>query len=156
MYAKPIYVSRLEEEADQTDHCWPDSGYYTISLIGMPAAGAGGILCFRHPQTPQTGEAPAMPATGFSCLFNAAQLSDKMQRMLQALPMFRKGGNPVYLLSPALHSRLRALFEKMLAEMQHNYAFKYELLANYLSQIIHQALKLQPDMHRLPPDGCHF
>ncbi|WP_276479927.1 hypothetical protein [Paraflavitalea pollutisoli] len=155
MYAKPIYVFRLEEE-DRIVRYPPESSYYAISLIAMPAPGAGGILCFHPLQTPQTGEAPAMPATGFSCLFNAAKLSHHLQRSLPLLPMFKKDGIPVYWLLPGLHANLHALFEKMLMELNNNYAFKYELLANYLSQIIHQALKLQPEMHRLPTDGCQF
>lgn len=155
MYAKPIYVFRLEEE-DRIVRYPPENSYYAISLIAMPTPGAGGILCFHPPQTPQTGEAPATPATGFSCLFNAAKLSTHLQRTLAKLPMFKKEGAPVYLVLPALHTSLRSLFEKMLTELNNNYVFKYELIANYLSQIIHQALKLQPDMHRLPPDLCHF
>lgn len=155
MYAKPIYVFRLEEW-DRTVHC-PQTTYYAISLTGSSAPGSGGLLSFQQPQAPQAGETPPSTATGFSCLFNAAQLPDRMQRILHALPMFRKGGNPVYLLPPALYVSIRMLFEKMLKEMDDHYVFKYELLVNYLSQLIHQALKLQPDMNRLPRNGCrHF
>ena len=155
MYAKPIDVFRLEEQ-DRATRCPPKTSYYTISLIGLPVQGTGAVLCFHHPQTLHTGEAPAMPATGFSCLFNVAQLPGNMRRTLPALPMFRQNGNPVYRIGPNLHGILRTLFEKMLSEANNNYAFKYELLTNYLSQIIHQALKLQPEMHPLPPDGCYF
>ncbi|WP_315818337.1 hypothetical protein [Paraflavitalea speifideaquila] len=37
---------------------------------------------------------------------------------------------------------MRDVFEKMLVEANNNYTFKYELLGNYLAEIIHQALKI--------------
>ena len=37
-----------------------------------------------------------------------------------------------------------AIFKKMQAEMKSDYAFKFDLIRNYLMEIIHGALKLQP------------
>jgi AraC-like DNA-binding protein len=39
---------------------------------------------------------------------------------------------------------IAAIFQKMIAEQSSDYAFKDELIRNYISLIIHEALKLQP------------
>jgi len=143
MYAKPIYVFRLEDAA-LYNTCRQDIAYYAICLVANDTPGTGATMRFVHPQTPRApGSLPGNPS-GFSCLFNVAYLSEKMQSILHALPMFRKGASPVYSLNAVQVERFRRLFEQMLEEVNNNYAFKYELLGNYLAELLHQVLKLQP------------
>lgn len=138
-YAKQFYVFRLEENGN-TVTPQQQTDYFTISLVGNNIPGAKTMLCFYGPQA--AGSLPGNPA-GFSCLFNTAFLSGKMQGIFRALPMFRQNANPVYFLNQRQDKRIRELFEKMLEEVNNNYTFKYELLGNYLAEIIHYALKLQ-------------
>ncbi|AXY76259.1 hypothetical protein D3H65_20680 [Paraflavitalea soli] len=143
--AKQFYVFRLEERNRIFSPQQRQTDYYAISLIAGNTPGAGTMLCFHNPQVPQaTGSCPPKP-TGFFCLFNTAFLSAKMQTLLHALPMFRKEVNPVYFLDPGQDNNFRELFEKMLVEVNNNYTFKYELLGNYLAEIIHQALKIHTE-----------
>ena len=58
--------------------------------------------------------------------------------------MFRPGGQPVYILSDEQLAALRPLFEKMLTELNSDYAYKYDLLRTYVMELVHSALKLQP------------
>lgn len=144
-YAQPFYVFRLEEVENIFLHR-PKAEYYGVSLIANNTPGTATTLCFCHPQsTREAGSLPRKPA-GFACLFNAAFLSVRMREIIQSLPMFKKGTTPVYFLNPAQDNYIRELFEKMLAEVNNDYAFKYELLGNYLASIIHHALKIQPAM----------
>lgn len=141
-YAKQFYVFRLEENSN-TVTPQQQADYFTISLVSNSTPGAKTMLCFYGPQAPQAaGSLPGNPA-GFSCLFNTAFLSGKMQGIFRALPMFRQNANPVYFLNQRQDKRIRELFEKMLEEVNNNYTFKYELLGNYLAEIIHYALKIQ-------------
>lgn len=141
-YAKQFYVFRLEDNGRSVTPL-QQTGYYTISLVSNDTPGAKTMLCFYGPQAPQAaGSLPGNPA-GFFCLFNTTFLSARMQSIFSALPMFRKNANPVYFLNHRQDKRIRELFEKMLAEVNNNYTFKYELLGNYLAEIIHNALKIQ-------------
>jgi AraC family transcriptional activator of pobA len=136
-----FYVFRLEENRQALVR--QQRGYYTISLLNQQSPVAGSRLLFQHAHALHAGE--SIPTqTGFSCMFNAAFLSAKMQQALQALPMFKKEADHSYELNSKQNNALRSLFEKMLEEVNNNYAFKYELLGNYLSEIIHHALKMQP------------
>jgi hypothetical protein len=140
---KQFYVFRLEER--NRVFAQQQADYYAISLVANNTPGAGAMLCFHNPHAPQTAGSCAPKPTGFSCLFNAAFLSAKMQTVLHGLPMFRKEVNPVYFLNPRQDNNIRELFEKMLLEVNNNYTFKYELLGNYLAEIIHQALKIHTE-----------
>lgn len=140
--AKQFYVFRLKESATTFTHQQQDD-YYAISLLSNNTPGSGAMLCFYNPQhTLPAGRSVPARSDGFSCMFNAAFLSQKMQGILQALPMFRKEDNPVYFLNPKQNNSISELFEKMLEEVNNNYTFKYELLGNYLAEIIHHALKI--------------
>jgi AraC family transcriptional activator of pobA len=142
--AKQFYVFRLQENGSSFTH-QQQADYYAISLVSNNTPGAEALLCFHNPQAPQPGGSIVYQRPGFSCLFNAAFLSQKMQDALHALPMFRKEARPVYYLNKKQNNSVRELFEKMLEEANNNYAFKYELLGNYLAEIIHHALKMQPN-----------
>lgn len=142
-HAKQFYVFRLEDGNIFNQQQRAD--YYAIFLVANNTPGAATRLCFYNPHVSQATGSLSGKLAGFSCLFNATFLSAQMRNVLHALPMFRKGGNPVYFLNPRQDYYLRELFEKMLVEVNNNYTFKYELLGNYLAEIIHHALKIQPD-----------
>lgn len=144
-YAPPFYVLRLGGD-EPLVFPQPPADYFAIVLISDPTPGGGSRLYFYKPPAPPA--AVTGKPTGFSCLFHTSLLSTKMREQLQALPMFFDGASPVYFLDPAREKRIRGLFEKMLAEMKEAYVFKYELLGNYLAEIIHQALKIQCDQCR--------
>jgi hypothetical protein len=140
-HVNQFHVFRLEEN-DRTSFRQPGGDYYAICLISNHTPGTGAQLHFHHPQAKQAAVSLSRKPAGYSCLFNASFLSDKMQGLLQSLPMFSKGANPVYFLNAAQDLLIRDVFEKMLEEVNNNYTFKYELLGNYLAEIIHQAMKI--------------
>ncbi|MGK4567545.1 helix-turn-helix domain-containing protein [Flavobacterium sp. 3HN19-14] len=58
--------------------------------------------------------------------------------------MFTPGGIPAYPLTPDEEVQIAAIFNKMETELNSDYAYKFDLLANQLMELVHFALKRQP------------
>ncbi|GAB3573101.1 response regulator transcription factor [Spirosoma luteolum] len=104
----------------------------------------GPTLIFFNPQVPYTWQPLADEASGFFCIFRKSFFSDQYNTGLTDLPPFQPGGQPAYSLTDAQDQDVSALFEKMLAELDSTYTYKYELIRNYVSELVHYALKLRP------------
>ena len=103
------------------------------------------ILFFGNPRVPYSCEVITPTPDGYACLFTEAflKLSDRSESLLQS-PLFKLGGTPILTLTKEQKDTIAAIFQKMIAEQSSDYAFKDELIRNYISLIIHEALKLQP------------
>ena len=103
------------------------------------------ILFFGNPRIPYSCEIIKPSKDGYACLFTVdfLNLSDRSESLLQS-PLFRIGGTPILTLSKLQKKSMAAIFQKMIAEQESNYAFKDELMRNYINLIIHEALKMQP------------
>jgi AraC family transcriptional regulator, transcriptional activator of pobA len=83
---------------------------------------------------------------GFFCIFTEEFLAKgKTGMVLDELPIFTPGGYPVFNLSDEQAAEVEGIYKKMYAELSGDYAFKYDLLRNYLLELIHYGQKLQPD-----------
>jgi AraC-like DNA-binding protein len=71
------------------------------------------------------------------------KLSDRSESLQQS-PLFKLGGNPIFNLSKEHTDTFTKLFQKMIEEQNTEYAYKDELIRNYISLFIHEALKIQP------------
>ncbi|MGF7028319.1 helix-turn-helix domain-containing protein [Sphingobacterium sp. HSC-15S19] len=60
------------------------------------------------------------------------------------LPIFQPGGLPIFQLSEEQRIEIEEIFLKMNKELSSEYVFKYDLLRNYVLEIIHYGQKLQP------------
>jgi AraC-like DNA-binding protein len=82
---------------------------------------------------------------GFFCIFTAEFLNGHAPGlMLDELPIFKPGGYPIFHLQEEEANELSNVFEKMNKELAGEYAFKYDLLRNYVMELIHYGQKLQP------------
>ncbi|TGE27979.1 helix-turn-helix domain-containing protein [Hymenobacter metallicola] len=117
------------------------STYYfadkTVEILGH-------ALLFANPMVPYDWEPLDDNQSGYFCIFTEAFLHRYLQAAALELPMFRPGGQPLYALTDAQFATTRQLFEKMTAEIDSDYAYKYDLLRNYVFELLHSALKLQP------------
>ena len=104
----------------------------------------GNALFFANPLVPYEWEPLDENQVGFFCIFTEAFLQRQLSALPHDLPMFKPGGQPVYKLSNEQVTALQPLFEKMLAELNSDYAYKYDLLRNHVIELMHSALKLQP------------
>jgi AraC family transcriptional activator of pobA len=82
--------------------------------------------------------------TGRFCIFKDAFFTEHIRGSLKDLPMFAPGGKPAYMLDSKQDQYINAVFEKMLEEINSGYRFKYDLIRNYIMEIVHYALKMEP------------
>lgn len=105
----------------------------------------GTTLMFFNPQVPYTCHPLSNEgATGFFCIFREGFFSERMRGSISDFPMFQRNGKPAYSLNEKQDAEVSAIFQKMLEEIRSDYVYKYDLLTNYVTEIIHYALKLSP------------
>ncbi|WEK35892.1 MAG: helix-turn-helix domain-containing protein [Candidatus Pseudobacter hemicellulosilyticus] len=105
----------------------------------------GTILFFGNPHIPYSWETISSTYVGYTCLFSEVFLKQSQRsESLQQSPFFKLGGTPVLHITEQQRDFLNTLFRKMIEEQQTDYAFKDELIRNYINLIIHESLKLQP------------
>ncbi|HEY5748031.1 MAG TPA: helix-turn-helix transcriptional regulator [Chryseolinea sp.] len=82
---------------------------------------------------------------GYACLFTEdfLKLSERSESLLQS-PLFKIGGTPILKLKKKQKDAIAIIFQKMITDQDSNYAYKDELIRNYINLIIHEALKMQP------------
>lgn len=82
---------------------------------------------------------------GYFCIFTSDFLiQNKSGVILDELPIFQPGGYPIFQLSDEETEDITFIFKKMYKELSSNYAYKYDLLRNYVLELIHYGQKLQP------------
>jgi len=106
----------------------------------------GSTLMFFNPQVPYTlQEQPGADSmTGYFCIFKEFFFTEKMRGGIGDLPMFLPGSKPSYALNDAQDEHVSQIFEKMKDEINSDYRFKYDLIRNYVTELIHYALKMEP------------
>jgi AraC family transcriptional activator of pobA len=105
----------------------------------------GTVLFFGNPHIPYSWETISTSYAGYTCLFSEEFLkqSDRSESLQQS-PLFKIGGTPVLMITDEQREFLSSLFQRMIREQQTDYAYKDEVMRNYINLIIHEALKLQP------------
>ncbi|MCC8410140.1 AraC family transcriptional regulator [Mucilaginibacter sp. UR6-1] len=104
----------------------------------------GKALMFFNPNVPYTFESMSDDMQGYFCIFKEGFFTERLRSNISDLPMFTPGGKPSYALNDEQYDNIAQIFEKMLNEIASDYRFKYDLLNNYVNEVIHYALKLQP------------
>ncbi|ADB36549.1 helix-turn-helix domain-containing protein [Spirosoma linguale] len=128
--------------------------YYKISLIsGRNRAEYAdkvidiekNALLFATPKVPYHYLPQDADQTGHFCVFTDEFLiQSKSGVVLDDLPIFRPGGYPVFQLTDEDADDIGYIFRKMEKELASDYAYKYDLLRNYVLELIHYGQKLQP------------
>ena len=103
------------------------------------------ILFFGNPRIPYSCEIVKPTPDGYACLFTEdfLKLSERSESLLQS-PLFKIGGTPILKLDKKQKGTIAAIFQKMIVDQDSAYAYKDELIRNYINLIIHEALKMQP------------
>ena len=128
--------------------------YYKISLISgrNKAEYADKVidieknaLLFASPKVPYNWLPQDHNQSGYFCIFTDDFLiKEKSGVALDELPIFKPGGYPVFQLSDEEATEINYIFKKMYKELSADYAYKYDLLRNYVVELIHYGQKLQP------------
>lgn len=128
--------------------------YYKISLIKgknlVEFAGKTvmieqqGIL-FATPRIPYRYTPQNKKQSGFFCVLTKEFMSkSKTGLLIDELPIYQPNSNFVYQLNDEQFVEMEIIFRKMDAEMSSDYTFKYDLLRNYVLELIHIGQKLKP------------
>ncbi|MGS2739438.1 helix-turn-helix domain-containing protein [Sinomicrobium sp. M5D2P17] len=128
--------------------------YYKISLIrGKNRAEYAdkviqveqNALLFGTPKIPYNWVPQDDNQSGSFCVFTEEfMVKNKTGVILDELPIFRSGGYPVFEISAAEAGEIEQVFLKIKKEIVSDYEFKYDLLRNYVLELIHYGQKLQP------------
>jgi len=114
---------------------------YADKVIDIEQSG----LLFATPKVPYNYRFKDLNQSGHFCVFTEEfMLQSKSGVTLDELPIFRPGGYPVFQVSKQDAKELTAIFLKMEKELASDYRFKYDLLRNYVVELIHYGQKLQP------------
>jgi len=105
----------------------------------------GTILFFGNPHVPYSWQAISKSYVGYTCLFSEDFLKkSERSESLQNSPLFKIGGTPILEINQQQREFLNTIFRKMIDEQKTDYAYKDDLIRNYIHLITHEALKLQP------------
>ena len=105
----------------------------------------GTVLFFGNPHIPYSWETISTTYVGYSVLFSEdfLKVSDRNESLQQS-SLFKISGTPILNITDNQREFLNGIFRKMIDEQQTDYAYKDDLMRNYINLIIHEALKLQP------------
>ena len=127
--------------------------YYKVSLLrgkniyhyaDKSVEVSGSTLVFFNPNVPYTFERLSDDNTGYFCIFKEAFFTERLRGGFRDLPMFVPGNKPSYGLTAEQDKYVSNIFQKMLEEIGSDYTYKYDLIRNYIMEMIHYALKMQP------------
>ncbi|MDR6487110.1 AraC-like DNA-binding protein [Chryseobacterium vietnamense] len=102
-------------------------------------------LLFATPKVPYHWVPEDPDQSGSFCVFTEDFfIKDKSYYNLEDLPIFQPGGVPIFEIDNELAEEIENLFEKIKKEIDSDYVFKYDLIRNYVLELIHYGQKLQP------------
>lgn len=121
------------------------TGHYKLEYADRDIELSGNTLLFATPRIPYRYLPLEADQSGYFCVFTDEFLvKNKSGVALDELPIFKPGGFPVFTIPDEEMPELQAIFRKMNKELSSDYAFKYDLLRNYVLELIHYGQKLQP------------
>lgn len=103
-----------------------------------------GIL-FATPRVPYRYTPQNQNQSGFFCVFTEEFLSrSKTGLPVFDLPIYQPNSDFVFQLNDVQYQEIEGVFNKMTTELASDYAYKYDLLRNYVLELIHMGQKLKP------------
>ncbi len=128
--------------------------YYKISLIkGKNLAEYADkvidvhdyALLFATPKVPYRYTPLDTNQGGHFCVFTGDfMIKSKTGIVLDELPIFRPNGDFIFQISEKQCADIEEIFLKMHSEIASDYPFKYDLLRNYVMELVHYGQKLNP------------
>ena len=83
--------------------------------------------------------------TGHFCVFTDEFLTkNKTGIDIDELPIFKSDGYPIFQLSDSEADEMDLIFNKIHKEINSEYIYKYDLIRNFVAEMIHFGQKLQP------------
>jgi AraC-like DNA-binding protein len=103
-----------------------------------------GIL-FSTPKIPYRYTPQSPEQSGYFCVFTKDFISKyKTGFGVDDFPIFQPTSDFVFQVNDGQYHEMELIFKKMDAELQSDYVYKYDLIRNYVLELIHNGQKLQP------------
>ncbi|REC50160.1 helix-turn-helix domain-containing protein [Chryseobacterium pennipullorum] len=102
-------------------------------------------LLFATPKVPYHWIPEDAHQSGSFCVFTEDFfVRDRWYNSLEDLPIFQPGAVPIFEIDDESAAEIELLFAKIKKEIDSDYLFKYDLIRNYVLELIHYGQKLQP------------
>jgi AraC family transcriptional activator of pobA len=102
-------------------------------------------LLFGTPKIPYNYLPQDSNQSGQFCVFTSEFLSKNKSGIdLDELPIFASDGYPIFQLTDEEVTEVQLIFNKIQKEINSDYVYKYDLIRNYVAELIHFGQKLQP------------
>lgn len=128
--------------------------YYKISLVnGLNSVEYADktveikdfALLFSTPRIPYRYNPLSQNQKGHFCVFTKDFLAKSMTGIvIEELPVFKPDSDFIFEISSSQYSEVEHIFGKMRTELDSDYMYKYDLLRNYVMELIHFGQKLKP------------
>ncbi|PHN06868.1 helix-turn-helix domain-containing protein [Flavilitoribacter nigricans] len=99
-------------------------------------------LAFSNPLIPYKWEQLDKMYDGVFCIFNAQFFHQNTS--FTDYEIFQPGGNHIFELTDRQFAEIQEIFEAMEAEFNSGYKYKFDVIRNRISDLIHYGLKLEP------------
>jgi AraC-like DNA-binding protein len=117
--------------------------FYADKTLEFPES----ALLFSNPYIPYSWEHIGEDRqTGFYCIFTEAFFNERQH--VKDYPVFKPGSNCLFELSSTQIADITLTFERMLSEIDTDFAYKYDVLRNLTLDLVYKALKMQPTESR--------
>lgn len=116
----------------------------------------GPALVFSNPFIPYSWESvEGLEKEGYFCVFTDQFIQEGGRlESLQYSPLFKPGGEPVYLLNESQANYIQSIFSRMRQEVDTDYLYKYDVVRSQVNLIIHEAIKMQPAVAYFTPHNA--
>jgi len=105
---------------------------------------SGNTLLFFNPLVPYTYDPLDHDTKGYFLVFKDEFFKENLRLNLAELPLYAMDSQPVFGLDNEQTFEVKLIFEKIINEFNTDYIYKYELIKNYVSELVYLAMKLQP------------
>lgn len=102
-------------------------------------------ILFATPKIPYRYTPENNNQKGHFCVFTEDFMTkSKTGLILDELPIYQPNTDFIFQLNEKQYTEIQAIFTKMHSEIQSDYKYKYDLLRNYLIELLHYGQKLKP------------
>ncbi|MDO6492335.1 MAG: helix-turn-helix domain-containing protein [Cellulophaga sp.] len=109
------------------------------------------VLVFTNPSLVYKWEPISDEQIGYSCLFNPTFLAKNTNDLEKKCPLFKLGSNNIFYLNNEQEKHVTTIYKKIEAELKSSYKNKDAVISNYISLLIHEALKLETNSENNNP-----
>ena len=99
-------------------------------------------LIFANPQIPYNWEYLDEDQSGFFCIFTETFFNQFGN--IKEYPVFKPGGHPVFLLNDTELEDVKAIYRRIIKEIDSDYIYKYDAIRSLVFELVHLAQRMQP------------